>query len=182
MEYNKETFEQLAKKYINRDGIKELLLCLEKSDFYTAPASTRFHDSIKGGLCKHSIRVFEELLKETDSEYSLESIALVSLFHDICKIGFYEETTRNVKDEATGKWHKEPFYKINDLFPLGHGEKSLFMINDCMKVTSDEALAIRWHMNGFEPKENYSFLSKAYNDCSLAVLLAIADLKATYLK
>lgn len=185
---DKQIFLDLVNANIKREGIDRLLDRLEKSDFYTAPASTQYHDSVRGGLCRHSINVFDELIIEVNTltnhppNLSFESVAIVSLFHDICKIGFYEETTRNVKNEATGLWSKEPFYKVNDLFPMGHGEKSLYMVSDCLKLTPDEALAIRWHMSGFEPKENYQYISKAYSESPLTLLLSVADMKASYLK
>lgn len=180
--YTKQDFVGIAKRHIKREGLDELLTCLEQSDFYTAPASTVYHDNFKGGLCNHSVVVFDELgFEAQNSEIPIESLAIVSLFHDICKTGYYTETTRNVKDDKTGQWHKEPFYKVNDLFPMGHGEKSLFMINDCMKLTTDEALAVRWHMGGFEPKENYQYLGRAYEQTPLALMLHLADMRATYL-
>lgn len=186
--YKQEDFERLARTYIKREGIDNILTTLSNTDFYTAPASTKFHDSCAGGLCHHSVRVFDELVKEWKGEYGtvteldiMESLAVVSLFHDICKIGYYVVSSRNVKNETTGKWQSVPYYSVDDKFPLGHGEKSLFMVRDMMELSSEEALAIRWHMNGFEPKENYNYVSKTYGSTPMALLLAVADLKATYL-
>lgn len=187
MGYDKECFEAIARKYIKRDGLEKLLSSLSISDFYTAPASTKFHDAHEGGLVKHSIRVWEELeneryLYQYDLQLSLESIAIVALFHDLCKIGYYTVSMRNVKNEETGKWEQVPYYSVDDKFPMGHGEKSVYMIRQFMELTDEEALAIRWHMGGFEPKENYQYLGKAYSETPLALLLHLADMKATYLK
>jgi len=179
---NKEIFLEIAREKIKRKGVEDVLGFLEKSDFFTAPASTQYHDSIEGGLCYHSVMVYEELLKETGTKFLPETLAIVALLHDICKIGFYKVSSRNVKDEKTGKWNSVPYYSVDDSFPLGHGEKSVIMLMDLMKLTAPEIMAIRWHMGGFEPKENYSALSKAYNEFPLAVYLQIADMKATYLK
>ena len=179
--YTKKDFVGLAQKYAKREGVDTLLSHLEQSDFYIAPASTKYHDSVRGGLCHHSVKVMKELMFEAAGKYPMDTIAVVSLFHDVCKIGYYEESTKNVKDEVTGQWHKEPFYKVNDLFPMGHGEKSLFMIQDCVKLSTEEALAIRWHMGGYEPKENYPYISGAYSEYPLALMLHLADMRATYL-
>lgn len=190
MEYKK-IFKNIAKDYIKRKGIDELLDMLDKTDFYTAPASTKYHDSEEGGLVKHSVKVFEELWDEVYNELSIdkhcsdelseESIAIVALFHDLCKIGYYKTEMRNTKDE-NGKWVQVPYYTIDDKLPLGHGAKSIILISEYMKLTTDEMLAIMHHMGGFSPKEEYSTLSKAYAECPLALYLHIADMKATYLK
>lgn len=179
----KETIKDIVNKYIKREGIQELMSMLENGDFYTAPASTRFHDSCKEGLIIHSIKVYNELVKENKllkNPYPDETIAIVALFHDLCKTNYYVVSSRNVKDEH-GKWTSVPYYTVDDKFPYGHGEKSVLLITECMKLLPDEMFAIRWHMGGFEPKENYSALSSAYNNCPLAVLLHVADLKATYI-
>lgn len=180
----KEQFETIVRRFIKRDGVENLLIALAKSDFYTAPASTRYHDSEESGLVKHSIKVFSTLESDLDNNLegiTTESIAIAGLFHDLCKVGFYKVSSRNVKDEK-GKWIQVPYYEVDDKLPLGHGEKSVMMILQYMKLTTEEMMAIRWHMSGFEPKENYPALSSAYSEYPLAVYLHIADLKATYIK
>lgn len=182
MDIYKERFKKVVAERITRDGIDELMESLEGTDFYTAPASTRYHDSHEAGLVKHSLAVFDILdtdLKFND-DFNKESIAIVSLFHDLCKVGFYKVSTRNTKDE-NGRWVQVPYYEVDDQIPLGHGDKSIMLIRDFMKLTLEEMIAIRWHMNGFVPKEDYQTLGKAYADYPLAVWLATADLKATYL-
>lgn len=180
---DKSTFIDILRKNVKRDGIEKLISMLEKTDFFTAPASTQYHDSVEGGLCHHSLNVYRHLLDDWGSitDTSLESITIVSLLHDLCKIGYYKVSTKNVKDES-GKWTQVPFYMVDDKLPLGHGEKSIIMILQMMTLTTEEMMAIRWHMSGFEPKENYPSISKAYSEFPLAVYLHTADLKATYLK
>lgn len=176
----KDTFKRACKAYITRDGIDSLLDALEKTDFYTCPASTRYHHSYEGGTVQHSLEVLEYLDEECGGQYSMETKAIVALFHDICKMGFYKTEMRNTKD-ASGKWVQVPYYTVDDKFPYGHGEKSVFLITEHMKLTTEEAMAIRWHMGGFEAKENYLPLGQAFEEFPLALYLHIADMKSNYL-
>ena len=155
----KEEFIELFQEHIHRDGAEALLDYLtNKCDFFTAPASARYHGAYAGGLCEHSLNVYhclaDYLARErvTDLyglEYSQESIALVSLLHDVCKIGCYKPSTRNVKGED-GKWTKVPTYQYEDPLPYGHGEKSVYVVNGFVRLTREEAMAIRWHMGAFD--------------------------------
>lgn len=165
---------------INREGINDLIDFLEKTDFYTAPASTRFHMACEGGLLEHSINVYKALKELTNGEWSEDTLRVVGLLHDICKINQYKVEMRNKKNEA-GEWVKEPYYTTDDMMPLGHGEKSVMIISEFIKLTKEELYAIRWHMGGYEPKENYNYISKAYEKYPLAVYAHMADLKATYI-
>lgn len=182
----KDVFIELYKEHIKRDGSEKLLQYLEtKSDFFKAPASTVFHDNYEGGLVEHSVKVYYQLLAECETEIrngiiSMETIAICSLLHDICKINYYAIEMRNKKID--GKWEQVPFYTKKDKMPYGHGEKSVMLVREFMKLSLEEMMAIRWHMNGFEAKENYQYLSQAYSEYPLALKTAIADLKATYLK
>ena len=119
---------------IDRPGMDELMDWLERSDFYTAPASSRFHGNYAGGLLEHSLNVYDKLTefvaRYPELEISNESVAVVALFHDLTKVNYYTVSSRNVKDEATGTWHKEPFYKVDDRLPLGHGEKSVIILQN----------------------------------------------------
>jgi len=186
----KETFEKLASKYIDRPGIDDLLDFLSQSDFYNAPASTIYHGSYPGGLCEHSLNVFNSLVHECETslgenwqdDISIESIAIVALFHDLCKVNTYEIYQRNVKND-NGKWEQIDAYRKNVKFPMGHGAKSVFMLNAFIEITPEEGLALYWHMGAFDIG-NYSTvneLSKAYETCQLAFLLHIADMKTTYI-
>ena len=116
-----------------------------------------------------------------DSE---DSSALCALLHDICKAQFYKISTRNVKNEKTGQWERQPYYTIEDAFPYGHGEKSVFLIERFLRLKTSEAMAIRWHMGGFDDSaKGGSFaISQAYEKYPLAVKLHLSDLESTYLR
>lgn len=182
--YKKE-FIALYQANIKREGSEKLLSWLEKTDFFTAPASTKFHCACECGLVMHSVNVYKTLrdnyFEEGDSE---ESFAVCALLHDICKAQYYKTSTRNVKNDETGQWEKVPFYSVDDSFPYGHGEKSVFLIERFMRLRLDEAMAIRWHMGGFDDsvKAGGYALSQAFDKYSLAVKLHLSDLQSTYLK
>ena len=134
----------------------------------------------------HSISVYKTMMEKhydpnTDSS---ESFAICALLHDLCKAQFYKQSTRNVKNEQTGQWEKKPYYTVEDAYPYGHGEKSVFLIERFMRLKPAEAMAIRWHMGGFdEAARGGSFaISLAYEKYPLAVKLHLADLESTYLK
>lgn len=181
----KEKFIKLVKENIKREGIDDLLNYLETTDFYEAPASTKYHGAYKGGLLEHSINVFEMLsgsLSYASPKYSKETIALVSLFHDLCKANFYSVEMRNSRNE-NGQWVKVPYYSTKDQYPFGHGEKSVYLLMKYLKLTDEEALAIRWHMGGFTDSVkggSYS-LSDAFSSSELALELHIADMRASYI-
>ena len=148
---NKEIFIETYNKNIHRPGAEKLLAWLEGTDFFTAPASTRFHAAYEGGLLDHSLNVYNVLISkhfnpETDD---LESYTIVSLLHDLCKAGFYKTELRNRKNDR-GEWEKVPVYAVDDQFPYGHGEKSVFLIERFMRLRTEEAIAVRWHMGGFD--------------------------------
>ncbi|MBO5653333.1 MAG: hydrolase [Clostridia bacterium] len=185
----KKKFIAIYNATIKREGADTLLQFLEESDFFTAPASTRYHGSHPGGLCEHSINVYEclcDYLKRPRARelygmnYTEETIAIVSLLHDVCKTNFYVETTRNVKED--GVWKTVPYYSIEDQLPYGHGEKSVYMISAYMKLTRDEAFAIRYHM-GFSESNNVTYLNnvgKAYEMFPIAFAVSVADMEASY--
>ena len=182
----KEEFIQIYQENIKREGSAELLEWLQKTDFFTAPASTKFHGACEQGLGMHSISVFKTLVEkhfdpETDN---MESFAICALLHDLCKAEFYKVSTRNVKNDETGKWEKVPYYAVEDKFPFGHGEKSVFLIERFVRLKPAEAVAIRWHMGGFdEAARGGSFaISVAYEKYPLAIKLHLADLESTYLR
>ena len=179
----KEKFIELLKS-TNRPGIEDLISFLEKTDFFTAPASTRFHGSFEGGLVEHSLKVYEILdYKAKNNVLKLEipddTIKIVSLLHDICKLNFYKVDYRNAKN-ALGEWEKVPYYTIDDTIPYGHGEKSVMMISEYIKLTPEEKYSIRWHMGYTEPKELYNTIGSACKKYPLALMMHEADLEATY--
>jgi hypothetical protein len=185
----KEKFIQIYNEHIKREGADKLLeyLLSSSSDFFTAPASARYHSSYEGGLCEHSINVFDCLVGYLESphvkedlklSYSKESIAIVSLLHDLCKINVYKKGFRNVKDES-GAWKRVDTFEYDDPMPYGHGEKSVYMISPFMKLTREEAFAIRYHM-GYSSTEDPRNVSAAFEMFPLAFALSVADSEATY--
>ena len=185
MDY-KQKFIEYYQANIHREGADRLLEWLQTTDFFTAPASTRYHCACPSGLVMHSVNVYEVMVEkhfdpETDS---MESFALCALLHDVCKAQFYKISTRNVKNEKTGQWEMVPYYTIEDAFPYGHGEKSVYLIERFVRLKPAEATAIRWHMGGFDDAAkggNFS-ISVAYDKYPIAVKLHLADLEATYLR
>lgn len=186
---SKEKFIEIYNANIKREGADKLLeyLLSPTSDFFTAPASARFHSSYEGGLCDHSINVYECLKSYLDSdrvkegfgfEYSDESIAIVSLLHDLCKVNVYKKGFRNVKDER-GAWQRVDTFEYDDKLPYGHGEKSVYIISGYMKLTREEAFAIRYHM-GYSSTEDARNVSLAFEMFPLAFALSTADSEATY--
>ena len=181
-------FTEVYSQNIHREGADKFLEYLtEKSDFFTAPASTRYHGAYAGGLAEHSLNVFRCLRAYVDRdrckelyhmEYSDETVALVSLLHDVCKIGCYKAGTRNVKDE-NGKWQTVPTFFFEDSLPYGHGEKSVYIISGFMRLSREEAMAIRWHM-GFSGNEDKNTVGKALEMYPLAFALSVADMEASY--
>ena len=174
----KNKFIEIFKANIKREGSDKLLAWLEKSDFFTAPASTKYHAAYEGGLVEHSINVFERLQCENP-----ETKAICGLLHDVCKVNFYKTDFKNVKNEQTGVWEKAPYYTIEEKFPYGHGEKSVYIISKFVTLTDEEAMAINWHMGGFDDrvKGGSYALSAVFEKYPLALNLHIADLQATYL-
>ena len=187
----KDKFIKAYTENITRPGADKLLAWIESSDFFAAPASTRFHLSSPGGLLEHSLHVFERMkaicaneatITPGFNEPSMETIAVCGLLHDICKANFYAVEMRNRKNDQ-GRWEQYPFYVVDDKLPYGHGEKSVYIISGFMRLSREEAMAIRWHM-GFADNDfrggGYS-VGNAFEKVPLAVLLHIADLQATYL-
>ena len=184
----KQDFIAVYNQNIKRDGADKLLeFLVNRCDFFTAPASTRFHSSYEGGLAQHSLNVYECLVQYLARErvrelYKLscseETAAIVALLHDICKVDTYVRDFRNVKNEQ-GQWEKVPVYRTEDKLPYGHGEKSVYMISGFMRLTREEAMAIRWHM-GFSGAEDNSLVGRALEAYPLAFALSTADMEATY--
>ena len=179
----KERFLELLSN-IDREGMDELIKFLEKSDFFKAPASTKFHGDYEGGLLEHSLKVYDILcnkVKILDIDYSVneDTLKIVALLHDLCKVNFYKVDYRNVKN-ASGVWEKVPYYTVDDTIPYGHGEKSVMMLTEYIKLTPEEKYAIRWHMGFSEPKESYLTLSQAMKKYPLILLMNEADMEATY--
>lgn len=185
---HKQRFIEIYNQYITREGADKFLkyLLSDASDFFTAPASTRFHGAYEGGLVEHSLNVYDCLrgyLERAKSafglEYSEESVAIVALLHDICKVNCYKVGSRNVKDD-NGVWHKVPTYEFDDQLPYGHGEKSVYILSGYLRLTREEAFAIRYHM-GFSGTEDTRNVGSAFEQFPLAFALSVADMEATFL-
>lgn len=183
-------FLDIYQKNILRPGCDKLLnyLLSDSSDFFTAPCSTRFHGSYEGGLVEHSVNVYNCLRDYLDRSrvtdvynmsYSDETVAIAALLHDVCKINFYSVDFRNAKN-SRGEWEKVPYYTVDDDLPYGHGEKSVYIISGFMRLSREEAFAIRYHM-GFSDTQDKNNVSKAFEKFPLSLALSIADMEATFL-
>ena len=182
-------FTEIYTSKINREGADKLLDWLLKSDFTTCPASTKFHSNHEGGLIEHSVKAYKRSVRNLVKEYgenwqdhiSEESAAIIGLLHDICKVGYYKQEMRNVKED--GVWVQKPYYAVDDKLPYGHGEKSVYIISGFMKLIREEAMAINWHMGGFDMRVqggSYS-ISGAFYEFPIALIFHLSDLEATYL-
>ncbi|MBQ2736868.1 MAG: hydrolase [Clostridia bacterium] len=183
----RDRFINIFKTKIKREGADRLLDFLMSSDFFTAPASARYHSAYEGGLLDHSLNVYDCLCAYLNRDYarekfklsySDETIAIVSLLHDICKVNVYKPGFRNVKNEQ-GKWEQVPTFEFDDKLPYGHGDKSVYMISPFIKLTREEAFAIRYHM-GFSNVDDQRNVGKAFEMFPLAFALSTADMEATY--
>ena len=164
-EEQKQEFIHLL-SFVERDGVQSLLEWLESTDFYTAPASTKYHGAYAGGLLEHSLNVFRRLVKRCPAA-DMDTLTIAALLHDVCKIHLYKKT--------------EDGYRHNEQFPIGHGEKSVILILRHMPLTDEEITAISWHMGAFDSRAGAGrSLSKAWEKCPLALHLHLADMEATW--
>jgi len=185
----KKEFIDIFKTNIKREGSEQLLDYLQNgSDFFVAPASGRRHSSFEGGLMLHSLNTYHRFKNNILMEYgenykekiSDESIAIIALLHDVCKVNTYTVDYRNQK--VDGQWIQVPYYAYTNSLPYGHGEKSVYIISGFMRLTREEAMAINWHMGGFDPRaQATSDMSEAFLRFPTAVLFHVSDLQATYL-
>lgn len=187
----KQEFLNIVKEKISRCGIEDLLTYLDTTDFYISPASTRYHGAYEGGLLDHSLNVYYCLLDEMSfiygknwsKKWSEETVAIVSLFHDLCKIGRYIPSVRNVKNKDTGVWEQVQCYEYNqNCFNMGHAAASLQILYKFIMLTDEEAQAIYWHMGAFDTSQYSTVgqLSEAYSQNTLALALHRADMLATH--
>lgn len=154
---------------------------LSNTDFYIAPASTVYHDSEPCGLLKHTLRVVDKMIEllslPSFSRVARHEAVLTALVHDWCKIDFYEQYMKNVKDDVTGVWNKVPAYRYKGTdLPFGHGVTSMFMAQKFFKLSTEQALAIRWHMGeyGVSQKESHDLMD-ANEKYPIVLLLQFAD-------
>jgi len=195
----KDIWMQEREKFYNlltstgRDGMPELLNYLEnETDFFIAPSSTKYHDARDGGLLHHSIEVYRNLILLSplfEGDYPPETLIIIGLLHDLCKANFYKTSFRNVKHEERpygDQWVKEPYIDIDDQFPLGHGEKSVILLQRYIRLTDLEIMAIRWHMMAYDDL-HYSYagniaITGASSKYPIIPLMHMADLSASFLK
>lgn len=144
-------------------SVTRVLSWLHRTDFYDAPASTRYHESFKHGLLYHTLQVYNNMIgllnvdKFSSNIESTHSAALVCLCHDWCKIGLYESYKRNVKNEDTGRWEQvDAFRTKGSPWPFGHGVTSMYLALKHFKLTDEEALAIRFHMGKWQVEEAFN--------------------------
>lgn len=171
-----------------RTGMEDLLAWLENdTDFYTAPASSQFHGAFEGGLLNHSLAVYKYLKNFTKalSDVKEDSLVIMGLLHDLCKANFFVKTIRNVKIPGERRWEEQETYAIDDRLPMGHGEKSVYLAMKYISLTDEEALAIRWHMGGFDDAARAyaggKAQSNAFHDYPVAAALNIADMYVTHI-
>lgn len=205
VEDNIARYKQLLES-VQKDGIDKLMLYMEKNtDFYSAPASTRFHLACEGGLVQHSLNVYDCLTakrenpiwKDVLKDIPDESLIIIALLHDLCKANFYVEGTKNQKTYDPEKvaaaevwqrkhdsqgdfiWETVKTYQVNDQLPLGHGEKSVMLAQCYIRLTMQEVMAIRWHMGFSEAKENWNTLGSAMEKYPIILAVHEADLEAS---
>ena len=179
------SFVELFQKYIQRPGAEDLLEWIRNSTFFTDPASTKYHGCYEGGLCQHSVNVWEELIRllkaYPEIQVTAETAAIVSLLHDVCKIGCYKQELRNKK--VNGVWVQQPTYVFQEDFCFGgHGSKSVYLIQKYMPLTDEEAVAINCHMGSWDRSSGDYSVGSAYDQYPLAWLLHVADESATYIR
>ena len=176
-------FQRIAYRDIARPGIEPFMDWLESTDFYTAPASTRYHGACEFGLVQHSLNVHSQLIRLAewyDCDATPETISLVSLFHDVCKANVYKTEIRWRKNSEQ-RWEQYPVYTFKEDFAYGgHGSKSVFLIQSFMKLSPEEASAINCHMGQWD-STNYSNPTEVYCRNKLAWLLHVADEAADFL-
>lgn len=202
MQNNKNKIIELLRG-TRRAEIESLITFLQESDFFTAPASTKYHGSYEGGLAEHSLHVWY-VLNEKNRYYRLElpedTIAITALGHDLCKVNFYKKemksvlkgkkpVTKNKKvdgkwieiEEEVNDWQEEEVFVVNDRMPLGHGEKSVITLLKHIQLTDLEIAMIRWHMGGYVSKDDYRDLSNAVEMYPTIIALHAADLEVSHL-
>lgn len=204
-ETNRDEFISIIESKIgDREGKEELKnwLLSEGNDFFTAPASTKFHGAYVGGLCEHSLDVYHMAVKlanameddikhqyqalgnrKYEKEQFMESLTIAALFHDLCKVNFYSQSFRNVKNKVTGVWESVPYYTIDERFPFGgHGSKSVYILQYYLRdLKKEEAIAINCHMGFSDAQNNVNTIAQSFHFSPLAWIVHIADEAATYL-
>lgn len=198
IKHNKEEFISIAKT-INREGMDELIKALEESDFFVAPASTKYHLNVKGGLCEHSLNVYYNMLKLRDTfcpGIEDETCKVSALFHDLAKVNFYEEYAQNVKEysprgskrDEMGNfdWVAKKAYKVKsasdrDFVCSTHGVNSYILLSKYIKLYQQERAAIINHHSGLDDGMANNDIGEVFNRYPAATILHMADYLATYI-
>lgn len=176
---NKEDFKTMLLRELPQEESQVILEYLEGTDIYTAPASCMYHGSYTGGLAEHCLGVADwlvQLNEMTGNRYSIDTCLKVGLLHDLCKVGIYHKEKKNVK--IGGVWEERDVFVSKENYPFGHGEKSVFLLQEIgVKVSREEALAIRHHMGAYNLSGNdLKTYSQAIEECPLVLLLHTADM------
>lgn len=179
----------ISEERLDSEHKQRLVEYLESSDFFTAPASTKYHSSHEGGLCAHSLTVYsalESLVEQfTDGEFSEDSLKIVALFHDISKANYYESYLRNVKNDITGQWEKVPEYRVksaDDRLIVGnHEQTSEYILRRFIRLTPEESVAILHHHGGMGHDCSQVDMSVIFSKYPLALLLHTADMFGAYM-
>lgn len=200
IESNKARYISLLKKVQRGADIDALIKKLDDNGFFEDPASTRFHNAFPGGLCAHSLNVYDRLISLINETYKdipfpviyEESALIVALCHDLDKMSKYELTSINKKvykpngskqDEVGNfDWESSLAYKVRDekdLYIFGtHGQNSERITSSFIPLSDEESSAIINHHSVYDnPKLEVTYI---YNKYSLACLLHVADMLATY--
>jgi len=157
IEQNKKEIICLLKK-VERSNIDKLISWLSETDFFSAPASSKFHLNVEGGLAYHSLSVYKTLCKFNELipkkwKLSKDSVILCGLLHDVCKIGIYHYVLK--EEQVRSNYPDDLFeYKRDDPFPIGHGDKSIILLQRYIYLTEEEIALIRWHMGPYDPEFN----------------------------
>ena len=177
---NKNKYIELLKS-TNRENIDKVIELLKNSDFFEAPASTKYHDNFKGGLCYHSLKVYNNLVrlnKEYDLHFDESSMIIMGLLHDICKINCYVKDKKNVK--VGGNWMTVDYWSFKDELPIGHGQKSvILLLEQGISLTNLELTSIVGNMNGYDKSDMFD-ASNIFNLDSDTIWLHLADFIASY--
>jgi hypothetical protein len=174
---------------VERHGADTVIAHLRETDFFSAPASTKYHSSFSGGLALHSYIVYR-LLRAKNAQLRLglsdDTVAITGLLHDICKCGTYREETKNVREGTTTNWKgqtianwvEKSVWAFNDSQPLGHGEKSVFLLLRFIALTEEEIAMIRWHMGPFDNPQGFTQAATVWPSI---VALYTADMEAAHI-
>ncbi len=175
-----------------RPGMERLVeWIVTKTDFFTAPASTKYHLNCEGGLALHSLHVYQRLSEKVAQglvTIEPDTVIITSLLHDLCKVNFYVKEIKNVKEgtkinqygKEVANWVEKEVWGIKDSFPVGHGEKSCWYIQNFIRLKPEEYAMIRLHMG---PDKNtypdpFSETAKIYPS---VVAIFTSDIESAYI-